>query len=288
VGTIENLGRNKIFVQGEAGASNRHVLVTNQKVPVQDPGSRANPNPKTFSNFDQNHRTMASRTSASAGGPGAAAGSNNPNNNTSSSSNNMASQGMALWAKQSKCNAEFFALTYGALVAELLRDFEDDGSVTAELDRMGHSIGVRCIEEVLAKANYYNGSSGGGGGGAVPTQSFAADTPDLCALAFRMFLGLSMEAHRGGGGPETTAATAYTLVFTENPLATFVELPKEREGLEYSQLYAGMIRGMLEMLQFDVTATVTKTVLRGHEVNEITVELKQILQDGAGEDYHEE
>jgi trafficking protein particle complex subunit 3 len=287
VGTIENLGCNKIFVQGEAGASNRHVLVTNQKSQsrTQGPGQiQIHVSSKIIPK--SNHTAMASRTSASAGGAGAAAGSNNPNN-ASSSSSNIASQGMALWAKQSKCNAEFFALTYGAMVAELLRDFEDDGSVTAELDRMGHSIGVRCIEEVLAKANYYNGSSGGGGG-AVPTQSFAADTPDLCALAFRMFLGLSMEAHRGGGGSETTAATAYTLVFTENPLATFVELPKEREGLEYSQLYAGMIRGILEMLQFDVTATVTKTVLRGHEVNEITVELKQILQDGAGEDYHEE
>lgn len=174
-----------------------------------------------------------------------------------------------MWQKQDKCNAEFFALTYGALVAELLRDFEDDASVSNELDRMGHSIGVRCIEEVLAKANN------------VPTQSFASDTPDICALAFRMFLGIQLESNKASD-------TSYTLTFNENPLATFVELPKEREGLEYSQLYAGMIRGMLEMLQFDVTTRVSKTQLRGNDTNEITVELKQILQDGAGEDYHEE
>lgn len=188
----------------------------------------------------------------------------------------VANQGMALWQKQSKCNAEFFALTYGALVAELLRDFEDDASVTAELDRMGYSIGVRCVEEVLAKASN------------VGTQSFLTDTPEICALAFRMFLGIQMDTHRTSSSSSSDTTTSYSLVFNENPLATFVELPKEREGLEYSQLYAGMIRGMLEMLQFDVNATVTKTQLRGHDVNEITVELKQILQDGAGEEYHEE
>jgi trafficking protein particle complex subunit 3 len=221
---------------------------------------------------------MASRTNNTSNSAGAATA-----NSSNTNSNNISNQGMALWAKQSKCNAEFFALTYGALVAELLRDFEDDASVTAELDRMGHSIGVRCIEEVLAKANYNSNN-------VVATQSFAADTPDLCALAFRLFLGLQMDVQRGGGtgtGSSDTT-TSYALVFAENPLATFVELPKDREGLEYSQLYAGMIRGMLEMLQFDVTATVTKTVLRGHDTNEITVELQQILQDGAGEDYHEE
>jgi trafficking protein particle complex subunit 3 len=223
---------------------------------------------------------MATRTNTNIAGAATA----NSNSNNNNSSNNISSQGMALWAKQSKCNAEFFALTYGALVAELLRDLEDDASVTAELDRMGHSIGVRCIEEVLAKANYNSNNNN-----VVATQSFAADTPDICALAFRMFLGLQMDVHRGGtGSSDATTTSSYTLVFAENPLATFVELPNEREGLEYSQLYAGMIRGMLEMLQYDVTATVTKTVLRGHDTNEITVELQQILQDGAGEDYHEE
>jgi trafficking protein particle complex subunit 3 len=228
---------------------------------------------------------MATRTNNNSNSAGAATANSNSNNNNSSN-NNISSQGMALWAKQSKCNAEFFALTYGALVAELLRDFEDDASVTAELDRMGHSIGVRCIEEVLAKANYNSNNNN-----VVATQSFAADTPDICALAFRMFLGLQMDVHRGGGGTgssDATTTTSYSLVFAENPLAFFVELPNERDGLEYSQLYAGMIRGMLEMLQYDVTATVTKTVLRGHDTNEITVELQQILQDGAGDDYHEE
>lgn len=173
---------------------------------------------------------------------------------------------MSLWQKQSKCNAEFFALTYGALVAELLRDLEDSAAISTELESMGHSIGIRCIEEVLAKAT-------------MPTQNFT-DAPEICSIAFRMFFGIPIEI-------KSSDATQFSITFADNPLATFVELP-ENSTLEYSGLLAGMIRGMLEMLQFDVKTNMTQTVLAGGATNEISVSLQQILQEGAGEDYHEE
>jgi len=56
-------------------------------------------------------------------------------------SSSAAQQATLLWQKQAKCNAEFFALTYGSLVAELLRDLEDAPQIQAALDRMGH----RCV-----------------------------------------------------------------------------------------------------------------------------------------------
>ena len=187
---------------------------------------------------------------------------------------NAAQMATALWQKQAKCNAEFFALTYGALVAELLRDLEDSAQITAELDRMGHSMGVRCIEEVLAKT-----------APSASTKSFA-DTAELIQTAFRMFLGLSVDT-------KVLSETSYTISFADNPLAIFVELPSsaataDENKLEYSQLLAGMVRGMLEMLQYDVSSRIASTVLAGGETNEIAVELKQILQEGAGEDYQEE
>jgi trafficking protein particle complex subunit 3 len=181
-----------------------------------------------------------------------------------------------LWQKQAKCNAEFFALTYGALVAELLRDLEDSAQITAELDRMGHSMGVRCIEEVLAKTS--------GSGTAGPTTKSFAETAELIQTAFRMFLGLPVET-------KAVSETSYSIVFADNPLAIFVEMPPpatDENNLEYSQLLAGMVRGMLEMLQYDVSCRFTSTVLAGGETNVISVELKQILQEGAGQDYQEE
>lgn len=181
-------------------------------------------------------------------------------------------QANTLWNKQPKANAELFALTYGALVGELLVDMEDPLQIQNELDRMGHSIGVRCIEEYLAKASLLDG-------GIKNVTSFA-DTADSLKVALKMFLGVLPDV--------SMQQSKYTLIFHENPLALFVELPESAQGMEYNQLVAGMVRGMLEQLQYDVDAKFTASQLNGDETNEIEVTLNQVLQEGAGEDYQEE
>jgi trafficking protein particle complex subunit 3 len=45
-------------------------------------------------------------------------------------------------------------LTYGTIVAQLCKDFEADYvEVNKQLDRMGYNIGLRLIEDYLAKSN---------------------------------------------------------------------------------------------------------------------------------------
>lgn len=50
-------------------------------------------------------------------------------------------------------NAELFALTYGALVVQLIQDYEDYEEVNKQLEKMGYNIGTRLIEDFLAKSN---------------------------------------------------------------------------------------------------------------------------------------
>jgi trafficking protein particle complex subunit 3 len=186
----------------------------------------------------------------------------------------------ALWQKQPKANAELFALTYGALVGELWRDLETPAAIQDELDRMGHSIGIRCIEEFLAKSDPPSRTG----------QQTFAETADLLKMAMRMFLGVSVETNMAAN--ENTAGSgevsSFSVIMQENPLALFVELPEDLQELEYSQMLCGMIRGMLEMLQFDVSCRMAQSQLKGDDVNEIQVDLNQVLKDGAGEDYQEE
>lgn len=53
-----------------------------------------------------------------------------------------------------KVNAELVTLTYGTIVAQLCKDFESDYSeVNKQLDKMGYNIGLRLIEDYLAKSN---------------------------------------------------------------------------------------------------------------------------------------
>lgn len=53
-----------------------------------------------------------------------------------------------------KVNAELVILTYGTVVAQLCKDFEGDYvEVNKQLDKMGYNIGLRLIEDYLAKSN---------------------------------------------------------------------------------------------------------------------------------------
>lgn len=51
-------------------------------------------------------------------------------------------------------NAELVTLTYGTIVAQLCRDYNSDYvEVNNQLDKMGYNIGLRLIEDYLAKSN---------------------------------------------------------------------------------------------------------------------------------------
>jgi len=59
--------------------------------------------------------------------------------------------GDALWSKAAKTSAELFTLTYGVLVTQLLADYSSPAEVNEQLETMGHNIGVRLIDDYLAR-----------------------------------------------------------------------------------------------------------------------------------------
>lgn len=53
-----------------------------------------------------------------------------------------------------KVNAELVTLTYGTMVVQLCNDYDFDyPEVNKQLDKMGYNIGMRLIEDFLAKSN---------------------------------------------------------------------------------------------------------------------------------------
>jgi hypothetical protein len=53
-----------------------------------------------------------------------------------------------------KVSAELVTLTYGTIVAQLCKDYEYNYTdVNKQLERMGYNIGVRLIEDFLAKSS---------------------------------------------------------------------------------------------------------------------------------------
>lgn len=78
---------------------------------------------------------------------------------------------------------------------------------------------------------------------APPCASFA-DTADVVAkVAFKMFLGVPALV-----GSWSSDRRTFSLVFSDNPLAEFTELPEKWGEVWYSNVLCGVIKGALEMV----------------------------------------
>jgi hypothetical protein len=124
--------------------------------------------------------------------------------------------------------------------------------VNQQLEKMGHNIGCRIIDEFLSKSGVSNCSN-------------FKDTADVIAkVAFKMFLGLNCDILNWNA-----ENTVCSLVFSENPFVEFVEVPPQYSDLQYCSLLCGVIVGALEMVQMSVDCRFVRDVLKGDDTNEV-------------------
>ena len=165
---------------------------------------------------------------------------------------------------QEKVSNELFTLTYGAMVRQLLHDFETVEEVNAELDAMGARIGSRLVDDFLANAQ------------GVRCADFKSAADSVARVGFRSLLGVTA---RVGAWSETSDAgsgpSACSIYFEENPITDFVELPRGLEELSYCNVLCGVIRGALEQIGMHVTVVVVKDMLKGADGNELRLTLKE-------------
>ncbi|TIB35370.1 hypothetical protein E3P84_01391 [Wallemia ichthyophaga] len=171
--------------------------------------------------------------------------------------------------KGDKINAELFVMTYGALVKQLWEDYEDIGAVNSALDRMGYGIGVRLIEEFLAKHSP----------GLAKCRVFAETADVVASVGFKVFLNASV-------GVSHITHDEYSLTLLDNPLNRFVALPDSavEKGLLYSNILAGCVRGALEMVNMHTAVTFTEDELLGHQHTTINVKLLNYIDEHVPDD----
>ncbi|KAK9269227.1 hypothetical protein L1049_000997 [Liquidambar formosana] len=171
--------------------------------------------------------------------------------------------GDAIFANVERVNAELFTLTYGAIVRQLLTDLEEVEEVNKQLDQMGYNIGIRLVDEFLAKSN-------------VSRCVDFKETADVIAkVGFKMFLGVTASVTNWDAD-----GTSCSFVLEDNPLVDFVELPDTCQGLYYCNILSGVIRGALEMVSMKTEVTWVRDMLRGDDAFELQVKLlKQVPEE---------
>ncbi|XP_054163214.1 trafficking protein particle complex subunit 3-like [Oppia nitens] len=167
-----------------------------------------------------------------------------------------------------KVSCDLFTLTYGSLVAQLIKDYDNAEEVNKQLDRMGYNIGLRLVEDFLAKTNSGRCHD-------------MKETADKIQSAFKMYLGISPSVANW-----SAANDEFSLLIDNNPLTEYVELPDHLAQLKYSNLLMGVIRGALEMVQIEVQVWFVQDSLKGDSTTELRIKFIRKLEDAlpAGED----
>ncbi|KAK9835170.1 hypothetical protein WJX81_003039 [Elliptochloris bilobata] len=159
-------------------------------------------------------------------------------------------------------NAEIFTLTYGSMVRQLIADLEDISAVNKQLDEMGYNIGIRLIDEFLAKSK--TGKCG----------DFRETVDRVAKVGFRMFLNTTAAVTNWNA-----EGTECSLILEDNPLTDFVELPEGCQNLVYCNVLCGVIRGALEQVSINTECSFVRDVLRGSDVSELRLKLLSLNKE---------
>lgn len=169
-----------------------------------------------------------------------------------------------------KMNAEFLTLTYGSLMVRLIKDYEKPEEINDQLEKMGYNIGIRLIDDFLAKSCI------------APPKTFEEAMTIITNDAFGFYLNIGAKKElikNDNNIGESNQQYEYKIYFNENPLNDYVELPDKFKGLWYSNMICGVIRGALEAINIKVECKYNKDTLKGNDTNEIRVKLIEIIEE---------
>ncbi|KAK6489405.1 trafficking protein particle complex subunit 3-like isoform X1 [Huso huso] len=160
-------------------------------------------------------------------------------------------------------STELFVLTYGALVSDLCKEYSNDEEINHRLETMGYNIGVRLIEDFLARSCVEK------------CQSYQETTDVIAKVAFKIYLGVTPSVTSS-----SPAGDEFSLLLDSNPLEDFIEeLPEGHSSLLYSNLLCGILRGALQTVRLAAHVELIQNGGKGEKKTEIRLSFLGRLEE---------
>ena len=155
---------------------------------------------------------------------------------------------------------ELLTFMYGTLLVRLTKDIKDINELNKKMELIGYDIGKRLVDDLIDDFQRVDQSD----------QNKLMEKL-ICQLA-QHYLGII-------GNYNQVGENEFHLKFNQNPISLYVELPESLEGLCYSNIICGIMRGMLEITGFEVKCEFIKDKMKGDDINDIKITLVKYIEE---------
>ena len=149
---------------------------------------------------------------------------------------------------------------YGTLLVRLTKDINDINELNTKIELIGYDIGKRLVDDLIDDFQ-------------------RVDTSDQNKLMEKLICQLAQYYLGIIGNYSQTGEKEFHLIFTENPISLYVELPESLEGLCYSNVICGIMRGMLEICGYEVKCEFVKDKIKGDDNNDMKITLVKYIEE---------
>ena len=165
-----------------------------------------------------------------------------------------------LYEERKQNKVELLTFMYGSLLVRLTKDIKDIKELNTKIENIGYEMGKRLLDDLIDDFQKKIDSSN--------SKLMEILIKQLAQYYLGIISSLSQVSEK-----------EYHLVFKENPISFYVELPEELNNLCYSNIICGIFRGMLEVSGFEIKCEFVKDKMKGDDVNDLKIELVKIIEE---------
>ena len=167
----------------------------------------------------------------------------------------------AIFMEKKQNKVELLTFMYGSLLVRLTKDIKDINELNKKIESIGYEMGKRLVDDLID--DFQRG----------------LDVSDQNKLMEKLINQLAQYYLGIIGTYNQVSEKEYHLIFPENPISFYVELPESLNELCYSNIICGMFRGMLEISGFEIKAEFVKDRMKGDDVNDLKITLVKYIEE---------